>query len=99
MTVLRVLEEKGISIRVASPKLVMEEVSLSRNIFYISYRVHRVHLRSCDLDHFFRITVITSSTQMVLDKTTEFKECCHVSFLDFEKAFNWVARDKNSGEQ
>ena len=33
MDVLRVLEEKGISIRVASPKLVMEEVSGSENIF------------------------------------------------------------------
>jgi len=30
MDVLRTLEEKGISIRVASPKLVMEEVSLSK---------------------------------------------------------------------
>jgi len=34
MQVLRTLEEKGISIRVASPKLVMEEVSPSENVFH-----------------------------------------------------------------
>jgi len=33
MEVLHALEEKGISIRVASPKLVMEEVCTRRNMF------------------------------------------------------------------
>jgi len=35
MDVLHKLEEKGISIRVASPKLVMEEVSPSGKLLYL----------------------------------------------------------------
>ena len=47
--VLRSLEEKGISIRVASPKLVMEEVSIF--LFIILKHVNDVLLPYCVVTH------------------------------------------------